>query len=101
MSTHLIDGFDPTGLSDVRARFERETTRRWRKMATGVRRAIVADDVLGIGPRAPRLAMPTADKAYQFQKWLNEFLLRDIIGYDGAWMTPHVAEASTRAWASI
>jgi len=98
-SPGLMDTFDPAGLGDIRARFDRETTRRWTKTARAVKRAIVADDALGIGPKAPRMAQPVADKASMFKRWLDEQLMIGVVGHDAGWLGPHVQAAAARALA--
>jgi hypothetical protein len=87
---------DPTGLGDIREGLEREVTRRWVTTAREVKRAILQDDALSLGDKAPRLAMPTADKAQLFKRWLDERLMSGVAGYDGSWLEPHLDQASKR-----
>ena len=94
MNVHLWDATPDQ--EDVRHNFQCEMTRRWKKTARDVKRAILLHDALGIGDKAPQSAMPTADKAEQFRKWMNERLSVGVGGYDGSWVEPFVRRASDR-----
>jgi hypothetical protein len=86
---------DPMGLEDLRVYLKGEMARRWTKAARNVKRAIVSQDALGLGPRA--MVMASDDRAALFERWLSERLTSDVLGDDGSWLAPYVDAAGARA----
>lgn len=90
---------DPTGTLRVRKRYRTLLDVRWRKLGTQVRDAIVAQDMLGLGPskaNALQLAMSmlTPDgRARAFQQWLDNALLRIVVENDAAYLDGMVETA--------
>ena len=96
---------DPTGTGDLRKRFMRASDKRWQQASRLVREAVVDGDILGldspnmssIALRAKHGGIAGADKTSGFHAWLQSILNDVVIGHDGSWMVPFVAEAERRA----
>lgn len=83
---------DPTGTTRIRARYERDITRRFKRLERTARRAVLVDDALGIAARfaadiqfdpdpKPSFAgfQRSEEKARAFSQWLNAQAAKGIL----------------------
>jgi len=90
---------DPTGTSDIRARFSSDMARRWAKVRVAAREAILQQNILGLGPPTVATLMRSmaGDPVRTFQSFIDEALGKIVLGGEGGWLSPYLQEAAWRA----
>src|SRR5215471_17731523 len=90
--------YDPTGTTDLRARFRGDMDRRWGRLKRQAAQAITgADDLLGLGGR-PQAYLRAADPIRGFQAFIDSALTHLILGGgNGLWTQIYLDEAAARA----
>ena len=89
---------DPTGTTDIRGRFLRDMTQRWRQLVRISQAAVVDQNVLGLGANTPQNIARSVDPVGDFRKWFEAAVNRVVLAGDGTWTQHYLDEASARAW---
>jgi len=100
MHVHVLDAarrYDPTGTTDIRSRFRVDMARRWLMLRQMISRAIIDDDVLGLGALSPVTITRSVDPVHEFQTWIDQAMLRIVSSGDGSWTQDYLNEAAARA----
>src|SRR5215468_6925978 len=89
--------YDPTGTTDLRARFRSDLDRRWAQIRRLAVQAITgADDLLGLGPPGTQTFIRAHDPVRGFQTWIDAAMGRIVLANDGGWTQAYLDEAAAR-----
>lgn len=99
MNIHALDAArrrDPTSTGSIRNAFRRDAEMRLNKFLLLVKAAVIDANMLGLShPTVTSIAMSLyPSPATSFSNWLNEAIYQTFVGRDGAWVRPHVRQAS-------
>jgi hypothetical protein len=100
-----VQSRDPTGTMDVRRRYRADYRRRWSRVRSLAREVIATQDLLGLRPASVgsivvavhASAFGSDSKIKMLQAWLDQTMLREVVGGDGSWLRPMIATAYNRA----